>query len=481
MPMPVLTVAQMRDWEKATWDAGQTEDEVIRRVGQAVACHALRLTRPGELILILAGKGHNGEDARCARTYLSDRRVDLLEVLDPAADFPKLDALLRLRAALVVDGLFGIGLNRPLSREWVRFIQRVNDAQAQILSVDLPSGLHADTGQPQGGAIRASVTLTVGAPKTGLFQESAWPFVGRLEVLHEVGLAPCLQTSELQWTMREDFAGLPPGRSAATHKGSYGHLAIAAGSLGYHGAAVLAARGAQRAQPGLITLYTLDTVYPVIASQLQAVMVSPCRPPAEWPGSVTAILLGPGLAATGIPDPIKGLVRDSWSQSSLPVVVDASGLDWLPPGAVPKGALRVITPHPGEAARLLGSTPQQIQSGRLQALRLISERFGHAWVVLKGHQTLVGRSTGPVYVNSSGNPHLGQGGSGDVLSGFLAGCLAQPALQVHPLKTIRYAVWLHGATADRLQAARSNWVVEELVEHLGAAADLPLRLAQADP
>jgi ADP-dependent NAD(P)H-hydrate dehydratase / NAD(P)H-hydrate epimerase len=469
MPMPVLTMAQMRDWEQATWAAGQTEDAVIRRVGHAVAQHALRLTRPGELILILAGKGHNGEDARCARAHLAERRVDVLDVMDPAADLPRLDALLGLRPALVIDGLFGIGLNRPLSPEWVRFIQRVNDAQVRVMSMDLPSGLHADTGQPQGGAIRASVTLTVGAPKVGLLQEPAWPFVGRLEVLHEVGLAPCPGTTELQWTLGEDFAGFPPDRPAATHKGSYGHLVIIAGSLGYHGAAVLAARGAQRAQPGLITLYTLDTVYPVVASQLQAVMVSPCPPPAQWPASATAILFGPGLAAAGMPDQIKSLVRDSWSHSSLPVVVDASALDWLPAGGVPEGALRVITPHPGEAARLLGTTPPQIQSSRLQALRLLSERFGHAWVVLKGHQTLAGRSTGPVYVNSSGNPHLAQGGSGDVLSGFLAGWLAQPALQVDPLKAIRCAVWQHGAAADRLQTIRPNWVVEELVEQLGTA------------
>jgi NAD(P)H-hydrate epimerase len=317
-------------------------------------------------------------------------------------------------------------------------------------------------------AIEASVTLTVGAPKTGLLQQVAWPFVGRLEVAADVGLAPCPHQSEGQWTLPEDFIGYPPPRMAATHKGSYGHLAIVAGSLGYHGAAVLASRGAQRAQPGLITLHTLESVYHAVAPQLDAVMVSAWLPKGKLPNSHDAILLGPGLAADDMPDQMKLLTRHLWRDSLVPVVVDASALDWVPLDPVPKNALRVITPHPGEAARLLLSTPQQVQANRLNALRNISRRFGNAWVVLKGHQTLIGRSTGEVYVNPSGNPHLAQGGSGDVLSGYLAGLLAQPALRADPLKTIRYAVWQHGAAADRLQAMRPNWVVEDLLETVGA-------------
>jgi hydroxyethylthiazole kinase-like uncharacterized protein yjeF len=468
MPVPVISIAQMRDWEQATWAAGQTEAEVIRRVGSSVACRALQLTQPGDLILILAGKGHNGEDARSAREHLTERRVEVLDVTETADDLSKLDALLASRPALTIDGLFGIGLNRPLGPGWVSFIERVNAARLPVLAVDVPSGLNADTGEPQGEAIRASVTLTVGAPKTGLLQEVAGPFVGRLEVAPDVGLAPCPHQSELQWTLPEDFAGYPPARMAATHKGSYGHLAIVAGSLGYHGAAVLASRGAQRAQPGLITLQTLEAVYHAVAPQLQAVMVSVWSPEGKLPGAHDAVLMGPGLAAADIPGPMKMLARHLWRDSLLPVVVDASALDWLPLDPVPRNALRVITPHPGEAARLLRATPPQVQANRLNALRNVSRRFGNAWVVLKGHHTLIGRSSGEVYVNSSGNPHLAQGGSGDVLAGYLAGLLAQPDLRADPLKTIRYAVWQHGAAADFLQATRANWVVEDLVEAVGA-------------
>jgi NAD(P)H-hydrate epimerase len=457
----------MRDWEKATWAAGQQEAEVIRRVGRCVARRALQLTQAGDLILILAGKGHNGDDARCAREDLADRRVEVFDVTETAEDLAQLDAFLALRPALVVDGMFGIGLNRPLGPGWVSFIERLNAARLPVLAVDVPSGLNADTGEPQGAAVTASVTLAVGAPKTGLLHEAAWPSVGRLEVATEVGLAPCPHSSELQWVLPEDFAGFPPARAVGTHKGSYGHLAIVGGSLGYHGAAVLAARGAQRAQPGLITLHTMESVYHAIAPQLQAVMVSVWSAQSKLAGAHDSILIGPGLAAADMPDQMKMLTRNLWRELFLPVVVDASALDWLPLDPIPRNAVRVITPHPGEAARLLRCTPQQVQANRLSALRNISRRFGNAWVVLKGHQTLIGRSLGEVYVNPSGNPHLAQGGSGDVLAGYLAGLLAQPGLRGDVLKTIRYAVWQHGAAADALQATRANWVVEDLVETVG--------------
>jgi NAD(P)H-hydrate epimerase len=468
MPLPVLTIAQMRDWEKATWATGQTEAEVIRRVGERVAERALQLTTPGELLLILAGKGHNGDDACLAREHLVRRRVDVLNVHDPAADAAKLEALLSLRPALIIDGLFGIGLNRPLSREWTLFIQKVNEARVPVLAVDVPSGLNSETGEPEDAAVQASITLTVGAPKTGMLRESAWPFVGRLEVAQDVGLIGCPHQTELQWTLADDFREFPPHRSAATHKGTYGHLGIIAGSLGYHGAAVLAARGAQRAQPGLVTLYTMEPVYQVVAAQLQAVMVSPWNPGDNLPDTCSALMTGPGLAAQSLPPQLPGVVAELWRQSELPMVVDASALQWLPKGPVSTTAPRVITPHPGEAARMLGSSSKEVQADRLGALRELSKTFGNTYVVLKGHQTLVGASKEQVFVNSSGNPHLAQGGSGDVLSGYVGGLLAQPGLAADPMMALRYAAWQHGATADHLQATRQGWVVEDLVAALGS-------------
>ncbi len=353
---------------------------------------------------------------------------------------------------------------------WKKFIAAVNQSKIPVLAVDVPSGLNADTGETFGAAIEAAVTLTVGAPKTGLLAQAAWPFVGRLEVVDGVGLIPCPHRGGLNWTQPDDFENFPPRRAVADHKGSFGHLAIVAGSLGFHGAAVLAARAAQRAQPGLITLLTQEAIYHVVAAQLQSTMVNVWRPDAKLFDDAGAILIGPGLAAPDLPGEMKAMLRNLWRSAPQPVIADASAMDWLPAQPdLPPDAIRVLTPHPGEAARLLNSTAQKIQADRPHAVREISKRFGNCWVVLKGHQTLVGRSEGELFVNPSGNPHLAQGGSGDALAGFMAGLLAQPALQTDAGRTIRYAVWQHGAAADDLQARRANWIVEDLVAELGNA------------
>jgi hydroxyethylthiazole kinase-like uncharacterized protein yjeF len=472
MSLPVVSLAQMREWERATWATGQTGAEVIRRVGAQIACRALQLTRPGDAILILAGKGHNGDDARAARVSLPERRVETVDLAAPETDLAGLQRALLQKPALIIDGLFGLGLDRPLADDWKRIIMAVNESGIPVLAVDVPSGLNVDTGEPAspGVAIVAAVTLTIGAPKTGLLAPNAWPFVGRLEVAHDVGLIPCPHPGGLNWSLPGDFQNFPPRRSVDGHKGVFGHLGIIAGSFGFHGAAVLAARAAQRAQPGLVTLFTQEEVYHVTAAQLQSVMVDLWKPDLKLPDTTTAILVGPGLAAPGLAEIMTPTItRRIWRDSLFPVVVDASALDWLPSGSTTRNAIRVLTPHPGEAARLLNTTSQQVQLNRPQTVREISRRYGHCWVVLKGHQTLVGRSEGEMFVNPSGNPHLAQGGSGDALAGYLAGLLAQPRLLADVGRLIRFAVWQHGAAADQLQAARANWVVEDLIGELGNA------------
>jgi NAD(P)H-hydrate epimerase len=469
MSVPVINSAQMREWERATWASGQTEDEVIRRVGKRVARRARRLARSDDSILILAGKGNNGNDARASREFLDGRKIELLEIAAPENFLPALETALAQKPALIIDGLFGIGLNRPLNDGWIKLIQRVNESKIPILAIDVPSGLNADIGENFGAAIEATITLTVGAPKIGMLAKSAWPFVGRLEVAEDVGLVSCPIETELNWTQPEDFLDFPPRRAVAGNKGTFGHLAVVAGSFGFHGSSVLAARAAQRAQPGLVTLFAQEKIYPVVASQLQAAMVSVWKLEMKFPKTTSAILIGCGLAATDLPDEMKSFARQIWNDSPLPVVADASALDWLEPGKISENLIRVVTPHPGEAARMLKTTAQKIQEDRPQALREISRRFGNCHVVLKGHQTLTGRGEGEIFVNPSGNPHLAQGGSGDALSGFVAGLLAQPSLQSDAGKTICYAVWQHGNAADKLQAARKNWTVEDLVAELGDA------------
>jgi NAD(P)H-hydrate epimerase len=196
-------------------------------------------------------------------------------------------------------------------------------------------------------------------------------------------------------------------------------------------------------------------------------MVHPWRANQPPPKNCSAILFGPGLADPKLPPAVKSKMGNHWRKTPLPVVADASALDWLPPGPTPPGSIRVITPHPGEAGRMLGLSAADVQADRVSALRQLSRRLGNCFVVLKGHQTLVGRTVGPIFLNSSGNPGLAQGGSGDLLSGYMAGFLAQPQWQKDPMTTIRYAVWQHGAAADRICQTQPNWTVEDLSRQLG--------------
>ena len=389
-----------------------------------------------------------------------------MEVADPARGLKSFqEAVGDGGCAWIIDGLFGTGLDRPLNASWQKLIEAVNGAKIPVLAVDVPSGLNASTGDPDGPAITADITLTVGAPKGGLLKASQ--FVGRLEVLTDVGLIPCPFDSELNWTLGNDFARLPPRRPVESNKGTFGHLAVYAGSSGFHGAAVLASHGALRARPGLITVFPQESVYVPVAAQCQSVMVHSWLPGKELPKSCSAILFGPGLAALDLPESMKEEMRTHWRESPLAVVSDASALDWLPPGPTPPGMIRVITPHPGEAGRMLHCSAASVQSDRVLAVRELSKRLGGCFVVLKGHQTLVGSAAGKIFVNSSGNPGLAQGGSGDLLGGYLAGLLAQADWRRDPLTAIRYAVWEHGAAADRLSATSSNWSVEDLSRQLG--------------
>jgi NAD(P)H-hydrate epimerase len=166
-------------------------------------------------------------------------------------------------------------------------------------------------------------------------------------------------------------------------------------------------------------------------------------------------------------DRFKRSIRRLWQDSLLPVIADASALDWLPDGPCVPGVLRVMTPHPGEAARLLQSSVAEVQRDRVASVRELSRRWGNCCVVLKGHQTLVGRDREEIYVTNSGNPHLAQGGSGDLLAGYLGGLLAQPELQRDALFTVRFAVWQHGAAAESLLARKPNFIIEELADELG--------------
>ena len=467
MALPFITVEQMRRWETTTWNAGKSENEGIAQVGSILAKRALELTQLNDKILLIAGKGHNGDDIRAMINHLPDREVSLIEVIDPESSLKKLQHNVIPKPDLVIDGLFGIGINRVLDESWINFISEINTQKLRVLSVDIPSGIDATTGEIQGAAIRANETLTLGLPKTGLLKPKAIDYVGRIRVAREIGLVQPIETSDIQLNETDDFSEFPPTRPTNGHKGTFGHAGIIAGSLGYHGAAVLAARGASRAQPGLISLMTPENVFVPVASQLQSVMVHPLAPTDIEFKSASALLIGPGMASESLQQEIKTTTNSIWHESSTPMIVDASALDWITGGEISSKSIRVITPHPGEAARLLECTTKDIEADRVKALQALSTKFGNCWVVLKGYHTLIGQSKGAVFVNPTGNSSLGQGGSGDLLAGYLVGLLAQPLLQEDIVKTLNYGVWQHGAAADSLSASKSNWTIEDLATRIG--------------
>ncbi|MBL67113.1 MAG: NAD(P)H-hydrate dehydratase [Verrucomicrobiales bacterium] len=466
MPAPVVTVAQMRDWEAAAWAEGRDVAKVMRLAGGAVARRAMALTRERDFILLLAGSGNNGADTKLAAEQITGRSLEVIDV-DSLKDIQGIKKALERKPGLIVDGLFGIGLNRPLNKDWREVIKVVNKSGVPVLAVDVPSGLNADDGRAMGAAIRASVTLTFGGPKVGLLVGESAQHVGRLEVAPEIGLGKCPAQTEWRWVLGKDFEGFPPARSANTHKGDYGHLGIVAGSLGFHGAAVLATQAALKAGPGLVTLVVPENIYEPVAKQLRAPMVHPWSEQAKRAlGNCSAVLAGPGLASDDLPADLRKWIVNTWSADSRPMVADASALDWIKLSGSASGFARIVTPHPGEAARLLETSTDKIQADRPGALRLLAQRLG-CRVVLKGNHTLIGEREGSIGVNSSGNPFLSQGGSGDVLAGFLAGWLAQPKLQGKLDQLTAYAVWKHGAAADALSAAgRDIWGMDELVAEL---------------
>ena len=457
----------MRTWEADTWAKGILEEDVIARVGQKIGERIMDVTMPGDSVLLLAGKGHNGDDVRAVCRWILDREITLMNLRDPVSQLPHLDKALASSPTLIVEGLFGIGLNRPLEEGWASIVEKVNACGSPTIAIDIPSGLDVNEGLPLGSAIRADQTWTVGAVKNGLLRQGASEFVGRLEVLGDVGLTPLEKGSgQMFFGEATDFTSLKSNRSLESHKGTQGCVTIFAGSLGYHGAAVLAARGATKARPGLVELATHEPVYLPVASQLQNVMVHPVKKLLLIPPRATSVVIGPGLASTELPQELRTQVAEIWESFPAPVIVDASALDWLPSTHGPKEALRVITPHPGEAGRLLGIKASEVQADRPAALRELSSKFGNCYVVLKGHHTLVGTSTGSIYVNPSGNPSLAQGGSGDILAGYLGGLLAQRRIANEPLLALRYGVWMHGNAADECEVRNQTWTFNQLLERM---------------
>lgn len=421
--------------------------------GLAAVCCGLLPRVYGSRVVLLVGSGDNGGDALYAGARLARRGAGVTAVLLGARAHE--GGLAALRAAggrvvgehddpydalavadLVLDGITGIGGRGGLRPDAVPVARAARGSDAVVVAVDLPSGVDADTGEVTGEALRADVTVAFGTYKPGLLVDPAREYAGALRLV-DIGLAATLPSvPDLEALQHEDLARMLPVPAAESDKYRRGVVGVVAGSARYPGAAVLAVEGALRGGAGAVR-YVGPAGDAVIAARPETLVHA--GPPAKA-GRVQAWVVGPGLGdGPGVAEVLA---------SDVPVLVDADGLRDLSPGTVrARTAPTLLTPHAGEAAALLGVAREEVEAGRLAAVRELAARFG-ATVLLKGSTTLVAGpgGDGPVRVNPTGTPWLATAGSGDVLSG-LAGSLLATGLPAPDAASA--AAYLHGLAARR--------------------------------
>jgi hydroxyethylthiazole kinase-like uncharacterized protein yjeF len=495
--MKILTAAETREVDRLTTERhGIPSLTLMENAGKSiVAFIKQRFAKLGRRrIVILCGKGNNGGDGFVAARHLlemgaraavylfaeptevrGDAATNLKRWQDDERDLPTIRSGIEWQAAkvtlasadIIVDALLGTGVRGPVEGLLREAIQEINRRRAEtaVVAVDIPSGLSADTGEPLGAAVGANYTVTFTAPKIGFFLGSAAQRVGQL-VVRDIGSPPELieevGKGHLRWLEPHELTQFAIPRSPEGHKGDYGHALIVAGSVGKSGAAVLASWAALRVGAGLVTVATPEPVLPIVASHTPEVMTEPL--PATETGSISlrgfeyerfdsllkgkrALAIGPGLSTHG---ETMQFVRTIISKRPhVPIILDADGLNAFEGHEQElKGSkeMLALTPHPGEMARLLGSTTNDIQSRRLEVAQKAAADWG-AYIILKGHQTIVAAPNGQAWINSTGNPGMGTGGTGDVLTGMLAGLTAEYGTKAW-WWTLGFGVYLHGLAGD---------------------------------
>ena len=460
---PVLDIADVRALEAL--HAGQP---MMERAGRAAAEAARHMAGDrGGRIVVLAGPGNNGGDAFVAARWLRSWYHDVQVVFaGDARRLPRDAAAARqafvdaggttataadsTRPALIIDGLFGIGLTRPTDGAYAALIEWANGTGAPILSLDIPTGLDASTGTAHVPSIRATATATFIALKPGLLTADGPDHCGEISV-HSLGieLASPSRGHRLDWSALA--ATLPvvlARRSRNVNKGTFGTLGILGGTEGMGGALILAGRAAMRTGAGKVWLGFLMADPPKIDASMPELMLRHAGPVLD--AKPDALVVGPGL---GTSDAARSLLQRALALP-IPIALDADALNLIARDATllaattSRSAPTLATPHPGEAARVLGQDIDAVQRDRMHAARELAQRLS-ANVVLKGVGSVLAHPDGTWDINASGGPALATAGSGDVLSGLLGALLAQG---LDAKTALRYAVCLHGATADTLVA-----------------------------
>ncbi len=435
---------------------------------------------------ILAGRGNNGGDGFAVARYLLNRGVSCTTYVFAAREELKGDAAANLQVLtrmggdiveilnmeewqvqrgrvsscdLLIDAIFGTGLKGEVKGFFREIIEFVNSLRRPVVSVDIPSGLDSDSGKIWGACIRAGLTATFGLLKRGLLLLPGAEYCGKI-ILVDISLPrSAVEEEEIRDHLLEgaEFLPLLLPRDRASHKGQFGHLLVLAGSAGKTGAASMVCQAALRVGTGLITLGIPESLNSILEVKLTEPMTELLPETKERTLSLagqgrilelcarkSALAIGPGLSTNA--ETVR-LVQKLIRSTDLPCVIDADGLNALAGklDSLRKGSNHfVLTPHPGEMARMLGTSVQEVENDRIQTARDFAQKYG-VTLVLKGARSLVASQGGDVFINPTGNPGMASGGMGDVLTGMIGGFLAQG---LTPLEAAKMGVYLHGLTGD---------------------------------
>ena len=486
--MKVVTAQEMRQIDQQTIEQIGIPGAVLMEHAGSAVVQVLREHFPEcQRVGIVVGKGNNGGDGLVVARQLAHAGQPIqIFLISPPESFAG-DALTNLKIAqklalpitpvlsdgalkrlksqlassdLIVDSIFGTGLRGSVHGLIGDVIACINRSGKPVIAIDLPSGLSADTGIAEGACIQANRTVTMGLPKRGNLIHPGAALTGKLDVV-DIGFPPSVidaQNIPINWTRPSDAARILPPRPTYSHKGTYGRVFVAAASTGMTGAAALTSAGALRAGAGLVTLGTPKSLNLILEVKLTEVMTLPLPETAEGSLALEAkidiieaiertksvLAIGPGLSQH--PETVS-LVHSVIRESDTPTVIDADGINALARSKDILSSLSpqtVLTPHPGEMARLLGETIKTLEQDRIG----LAQRFAHdhnVTLVLKGAPTVVAREDGEVWINSTGNAGMATGGMGDVLTGLIAGLMAQ---KISAFDAALLGVYLHGLAAD---------------------------------
>jgi ADP-dependent NAD(P)H-hydrate dehydratase / NAD(P)H-hydrate epimerase len=509
--MRVLNSTQMREADRRTiGEIGIPSLVLMENAGrQAVsAMEAVYSDLLDRQVAVLCGRGNNGGDGFVIARTLVQRGAEVAVFLLGRVADVRGDARLNLEilgrlgitvveiadsqawelhfsevndCTLIVDAIFGTGLNAPVSGLIESVIADVNASDIPVVAIDLPSGLSADSPHPIGPSIEAGLTITLAAPKIPLVLPPAEMRAGDI-VIADIGIPnevlEAVDGPHVELLTRGSMREMIPPRSIESHKGDFGRVLIVAGSPGKTGAAHLAALGCLRSGAGLVTVATPAACQSVIAAMAPEYMTDGIRAGEDGvdPGDVERVLelardvlaIGPGL---GQGPATREFVKQIVDRATMPLVIDADGLNAFT-GAPERLAGRegrdvIITPHPGEMGRLVGMSADEVQSSRLDVARNFAATH-HVYVVLKGHRTLIATPDKKVFINPTGNPGMATGGTGDVLTGMIAAWVAQ---LLDAEAACKLAVYLHGLAGDLAEADEGeiSMTAGDVAGHLGDA------------